>query len=205
MKTKLRFAAVIAMTAALASGAEIGSGPYSGPFGLQRGMTAGQIEALVGHLKPSDANDCFDSAIVPRPHAAFESYLLCISPTQGLLKIIALGVDIRTNSFGDQIRSAFDLLETALTTAYGDSRGLKRLQEGSIWTDPQYWMMGLLKKEREHLAIWNGPSVTSKGIYAIVLEVKASSSEKAYIKLVYEFAGWNEYVDSKRAQAGKVF
>ena len=73
-----------------------------------------------------------------------------------------------------------------------------------VWTKAAAiaeWTMGLLKRERELFALWNKDTRFS----GIVLESVALSQEVGYLKLSYEFNGWERYVESKRAAQNKVF
>jgi hypothetical protein len=77
------------------------------------------------------------------------------------------------------------------------------LRAGSIWKEPEDWMMGLLKDERTLVAVWE--KALPNRIHDVVLKAGALSREKGFHKLTYEFDGWNEYVDALRKKAGTVF
>ena len=70
----------------------IGSVFAQGPFGFERGMAREQITKLVGG-KPAKTNSdiVWETDKSPIPNSHFESFTLFISPTQGLLKVIAIG------------------------------------------------------------------------------------------------------------------
>ena len=138
----------------------------------------------------------------PKPHPAFEDYVLVFSPAQGLLKIGAFGKDIETTVFGTELRSAYQEMKVALAAAYGTPRAVEYLPSGSIWKEPEDWMMGLLKKERTISALWEG--ALKNNLNDIVLEALASSQTKGYLELTYEFVGWGAYLDSKRAKSNTV-
>jgi hypothetical protein len=177
----------------------------SGPFGLRRGMTQEQVIQVVGKGAVKEAkDDTLELLTVPKPHPAFEFYQLIFSPTGGLLKIIAYGNDITTNGFGERVHDSFIEIRDAISEVYGQPEGtLDFLKAGSIWNEPEYWMMGLLKEERTLATNWQ--KALPNRIYGIVLDAKALSTEKGFLHLVYEFDGWNEYVDAKKAKAGTVF
>jgi hypothetical protein len=176
--------------------------PHTGPFGFWYGMTKEQAIALTGKDSIKGVkDDSIEFTKAPKSHPAFESYTLIFSPTQGLLKIIAYGNDISTTVFGSEVRSKFEDMKEALTATYGRPQVIDHLPSGSIWKEPEDWMMGLLKKERTLAADWTTDKYNLMGI---VLEAKALSREKAFLILVYEFQGWNQYVDAKAAKANTV-
>jgi hypothetical protein len=179
----------------------------SGPFGLRKGMTQQQVIEIVGKsaVKETKGDDTLRVLTVPKPHPAFEFYSLIFSPTEGLLKITAYGNDIRTNGFGEKVHDSFSEIRGALSDTYEKPDGdMDFLQSGSIWKEPEDWMMGLLKEERHLASIWQNRPLPNH-IHDIEIEAKALSQEKGYIILTYEFDGWDAYVDAKKKQAGTVF
>jgi len=150
----------------------------------------------------------------PKPHPAFQEYWLSISPEQGTLKILASGVVIKTNGFGRELHQQFVEIRDAISGVYG-TPGSKAdlLLPGSLWTQPQYWMMGLLKKERSLSALWlSAKSYPDKSVLelpndisTIFLNAVALSAEEGYLQLGYEFDGWDAYVNAKKAKQNKAF
>ena len=92
----------------------------AGPFGFEYGMTKQQVIALVGQdaVKKTTA-DALEVTTAPKPHPAFESYILIISPARGLLKIVAIGNTIRTNPFGSEVQQGFATLQSLVVNNYG--------------------------------------------------------------------------------------
>lgn len=131
--------------------AEIGSGP----FGLPMGATLTQLKVVDKLVPVPNVPGSYLVRAVPKPHGAFESYVLAISETSGLCKIAAIGKDIESSSFGTEIQSAFAALDQALQEKYGNRKNFDFLRAGSIWDEPKDWMMGLLKKERVLSSYWD--------------------------------------------------
>jgi len=177
----------------------------AGPFGFERGMTKEQIIALVGNYAVKQTND--DALLLtraPKPHPDFDQYMVTISPERGLLKISAIGITIQTNRYGTVLKAAFDEVRTAVASTYGPpSKDFNFLRSGSIWNEPEDWMMGLVKEERVLASYWD--KELPNHIVGIVLEANTLSTEKGYLVLRYEFAGFSEYAGAKKAKAGKVF
>jgi len=192
-----------------------------GPFGFEKGMTKEQVIQLVGPTAViKNADDELNLKTAPHPHPAFEEYDLLFSPTQGLLKVVAIGVQIQTNSFGESVKSNFLTIQNGISQVYGHpSDSFDFVQAGSIWTDARDWMMGLLGKERSLYTYWASrlamsgiPSLTADkaldlphSIRLITLEAYALSTSTGFVGLNYEFVGWNEYVQSRTAKQNNVF
>lgn len=186
---------------------------YAGPFGLERGMTKAQIIQLVGRSAViADKTDALEGSdltlsTVPKPYKEFERYILVISKSDGLLKVLAVGRDFDTSADGEQLRDHYSALLNLLSSSYSSpTESFDFLKDGSIWTDAQDFTMGLLKQDRTLESYWvasKGPALKDS-ISAINLSANASSRTAGYINLGYEFAGWDAYVDRLKAQEGSV-
>lgn len=206
---KTREPLYLAATIALMAGA-LGAQqrPVHEPFGFHRGMTRAEVIKAVGAASidtKHSQGDFLSVSTAPKPYSAFEAYNLWFSPSQGLLKISAIGKTIQTNRFGEQIRVAYGEISKALRATYGEPEVLDFLKTGSIWKEPEDWTMGLLKEEREYSEYWSKYSLKLADMSGIVLEALALSDERGYLIVSYEFEGWEEYVEAKKADAGKVF
>jgi len=130
-------------------------------------------------------------------------YVLRISPTVGLCAIGASGKTIESNSFGEQIRTAFDNVRQSLESRYGAPTSVTdELTEGSIWHDPQDFMMGLYKQERQLRARWSDRN-TGDGLRTILVSAAALTSSTAFVTLNYWFDNFDQCkaeTDSQKAQ-----
>lgn len=165
--------------------------PAEGPFGLEAGLTQKNIEDMIGaNLKPlPDSVNLYTSDTLPKQNADFEMYGLLISPKAGLCQIRAVGKNIDTDSYGLALKSRFEDLSSSLSSLYGKAETTDLVLEGSIWKEPQDWMMGLNKKERFLSATWKGTKETplKNNIDTISIEARANSSSKGYVYLQYSF------------------
>jgi hypothetical protein len=179
----------------------------AGPFGFEYGMSKQQVVGSVGKTAvEKDEGETLTLSTAPKPHSAFEKYMCVISPTKGLVKVVALGIDIQTSGTGSELSSSFGEIAAALTANYGEpEKKFDFLHAGSIWSEPQDWMMGLLKLDRTLEYFWSVDSASHAHVEHLVLEAKAISSEKGYLVLSYEFEGFAQYAAEKRAQKDKVF
>jgi hypothetical protein len=109
--------------------------------------------------------------------------MFVISPKQGLCKVGATGLTVDTGSGGSDLRMVFERIAGRLATKYGDpEHSFDFLQAGSIWREPNEWMMALKLKERVLANSWTG----SDGV-VILLQANALSSNKGWVSLSYEF------------------
>jgi hypothetical protein len=123
---------------------------------------------------------------------------------KGLLKVVASSNNIDTNDFGEALKDKFEQIQAGLSKAYGPGKSYDFLQAGSIWNEPQDWMMGLLKHERTLATYWE-LSARQDHVTTIALEAVALSREKGYISLGYEFEGFEQYMDKKKEKQDNVF
>lgn len=158
---------------------------FAGPFGLEMGMTLKEI----GGVAESLGNGKYKLSNVPKPHSAFEDYIVQVSPNGGLCWIKAVGKDISTSCYGTELKSEFMDLVNKLEKAYGNYKLYDFLLPGSIWDELKDWMSGLIKKERTLAASWSEEdnSTLSNNIKDIVIAAQPLSREKGYITIDYTF------------------
>lgn len=157
----------------------------AGPFGLEKGMSLKDI----GGKPEKVGHGIYKLSSVPKPHSAFEAYVVRIAPKGGLYWIKAIGKDIATSAYGLELKSAFSEMEEKLGATYGKHKTMDFLMPDSIWDEPNDWMMGLIKKERILAAIWEkseGSSLPSD-IESIGLIASPSAGDKGYIAIEYSF------------------
>jgi len=157
----------------------------AGPFGLEKGMSLKEI----GGKSEKIGHGVYKLSSVPKPHSAFEAYIVKVAPKGGLCWIKAIGKDIATSSYGIDLISAFSEMEEKLGATYGKHETMDFLMPGSIWNEPNEWMMGLIKKERVLAALWEkseGSSLPSD-IEQIGLIASSISCDKGYIAIEYSF------------------
>ena len=166
----------------------------SSQFGLNMGETKEDISNKGVSLK-DDGNYWYTTKDLPKGNSKLTKYDLLITPKSGLCKIYSYTDVIYSNSFGNQLKSEFEFFEKALTKKYGDNEKYDFVQSGSIWNDTQYWMMGLLKKERYLTAFWskkNGSNLPQNNIKNITVNASATSNDEGYIYIAYEFLNIKE-------------
>ncbi len=179
---------------------------FAGPFGLDMGMSLEQLRSLTGE-NPELIRGDFYEINPPNGHDMFESYLVQVSPKYGVVMIKAIGKDITTNGHGTQLKSAFNNLVASIERTYGKYEKIDYLLRGSIWDEPEDFMMGIVREDRYLLASWGNEagSTLPADISLIGVVVSASSSSKGWINLEY-YSPNKELADNeKQAEQDAVF
>jgi hypothetical protein len=161
-----------------------------GPFGLTAGISKQSIEKAAGPLTAIDGQPyIYATKKVPNPLTHFENYGLEILPKAGLCQIRAIGVDVTTSSHGIELVAKFNELAKLLEAGYGKYERGDFLRRGSIWKEPEDWMMGLVKKERVLQGAWGESegSTLKNQVKQILLTAVATRSDRGYLTLQYKF------------------
>lgn len=165
--------------------------PGEGPFGLEPGLSKKNIEDMTGEeLKPYEGvPNLYTIKSPPKKNAEFEGFGLLISPKSGLCQIRALGKNVDTDSYGIALQSKYKELLDSLSSIYGKPKSTDLLLSGSIWKEPQDWMMALNKKERFLSAQWAGSPATplKNKLVMVSMEARANGSGEGYVYLQYDF------------------
>ena len=169
-------------------------GPVTdGPFGLVMGTSLAELTAELGEPAPAATPGFFTLPEVPRPHSKLDTYVVRVSPSHGLCLVRAVSAPITTSGHGIELRSAFKNLEVQLAKAYGepDTR-TDRVLEGSLWDEPDEFVMGLLKKERQLQTAWNAADgeALKDGVVEILLNGSAERTDTGRVDVQYRFANY---------------
>lgn len=158
-----------------------------GPFGLRMGMQPTEV----GKPASNPQNGVYIYSRLPIPFSRADEYLLLFGQKSGLCKVVASGVTKDTSVYGSELKSEFTDIRDALVSKYGGSKNdYDFLKTGSIWDDPQDWMMALLKKERVLASAWE---FTGRGdeVANLMLKANALGTNKGYVTIAYEFSNFS--------------
>jgi hypothetical protein len=156
----------------------------NGPFGLKMGMSLEQISNEYELL----SHGIYRLLSVPKPHSEFVDYIVRVSPTYGLYWIKAIGRTIATSSHGIDLKVSFERMMEKLKISYGEVSIQDFLLAGSIWSDSNDFMMGLLQKERSLYAVWDKTNLSDKNdLITVFLGAQAVDRNSGYIVLEYSF------------------
>ena len=173
-------------------------------FGLKKGMTVEQVRALeFGKLeKVRDTSEEIWEVKNPQMPKGAGIAMFIIVPGKGLLKA-GFFWNIETNAYGDAIKQKFRELKNILSEKYGTGQTIDFLKQGSIWTQPQYWMNALVDKDR--MLFWYSDKGLTNELTYVFVEAVGTTSRKGHINLGYEFQGWVEYVNARDKQDASQF
>ena len=158
----------------------------AGPFGLEMGQLLTQIDKDAKQAAPN----VYTTSKVPKPHSAFELYALKVGPKSGLCWVKAIGKDIGTSAYGIELKSEFNAMKGKLEKAYGKHETTDVLLPGSIWNEPDEFMMAMIKKQRFLMAIWEGEkgSTLSDNLDSVGLLANPGGRDKGYLSIEYSFS-----------------
>lgn len=156
-----------------------------GPFDLWMGMKAEHISFPLEEISPFK----FRATEVPKPHSAFEGYILQIAPNEGLSWIKTIGKNIDTSVYGIELKTSFEAMEKKLSATYGAPKMHDFLMHDSIWNEPKDWMQSLLSRERVLGALWSVETDAKLGdwLSSVFLSAVPVDTTSAFISIEYEF------------------
>lgn len=180
---------------------------FASPFGLSKGMTLEQVKEACGGREPVKIDDGLYYIVPSKQHPYFVRYAAWVDEKEGLNYIKAIGKDIDTNSYGFELKSKFDSLETYLSKTYGKCNRMDFLMPGSIWDDLDDWMYALEKKERCLMSSWERKygSTLPEELETVYLGAEGESSDSGYIVLEYEFTNHEAVSNAKKESEDSVF
>jgi hypothetical protein len=179
---------------------------FSGPFGLDMGMTLDQIKSKTGK-SPELIQDDLYRVVPPNTNNLFESYTVQVHSRYGIYSIRAIGKGITTTGYGRDVKNTFDNLIASIEKTYGKYKKYDFLESRSIWDEPDDFMMGLVKKERYLSAFWDKEegSTLPNDISEISVVAYGQSSSKGYVILSYNSPNRKIIDEEKKAAQDSVF
>lgn len=127
---------------------------------------------------------------VPKPHPELEAYVVKYARGVGICSVGAIGKTIRNDKYGFTTKERVDTIAKQLKRKYGvETKKYDRLFTGSIWDEPDDWMMGVLKQERFYGYVWSTEDgfkpvaeVAKIGVFAT-----AVANDAGFVKLEFYF------------------
>lgn len=171
-----------------------------GPFGLSMGMSQDDM----GPLEPMDSPLLFMAEQVPVPSSHFDMYVVMMGEKAGLCAVRTITDPIDTNRFGHALTREFEKLQDALAERY-NNEGTKvdLVMPGSLWDEPQDFMMGLRRDDRKLVTLWeanDNTAMAAANLSTITLEAKALTRSKGVLVLQYEFENMTQCREESRQQ-----
>ena len=165
----------------------------AGGFGIELGKSPSEYgcQAMSGSIG-------YFSCEAPKPHSAFEQYVVKASESHGICWIKGVGKDISDNGYGSSTLAKHAELKSVLSKAYGEiSETTDFVLPGALWSEADEWLMAIDKKQRFYSVNWSDLKVPSKPkLKQIYLGVGATGNAKGWLTLEYYS---KDYEDCKTA------
>lgn len=200
MKLKVLVAAC-ALLAPLATNAQ----SWTGPFGLQMGLSVQDLESAIPDLKRL-APDSYTFTKAPHPYPGITHYAVDIGSTTGVCKISAMAV-VDSPSSGDAVKSKFNELKKSITSKYGNATAsYDVLRQGSDWDDLGEWMTSLAVGDRTLSSYWIGREDLKNSLTlppdmsGISLSANGASATRAAVIISYEFTNFETCANEAKSR-----
>lgn len=178
----------------------------AGPFGINMGDSIEKIESETGVAAVSQGPDIY-TITPPKTHPLFELYAVFANEEHGVYLVKAISKSIDTSVYGTELKSEFMKITESIGRTYGKYDLYDQLNRGSIWDEPNDFMMGLIKKERFLFASWDTDSGAqfNEGITGIYLAASPINQTSGMLILEYHFSNKDVAEKSKKAKEDSVF
>jgi len=158
---------------------------FGGPFGFDIGKNLSDYSGV--DFSKQEKKSWYIAKNVPTPNKLMDMYVLRTTDSSGICFIKGISNTIKTSKYGTELNSQYENVRGAIKKKYQAEYKEKKtnfLQSGSLWDDSQYYMMGLLKKDRYKYSEFTAKDSTSQ-IQSIFIVQSALSTESGYISIEY--------------------
>lgn len=180
----------------------------AGPFGLEMGWTLAQCEeakALPVLVGSDRGVPKYLVCAPPKRHPAFDLYSIYIDASCGVFRILADSKYTDTPRDGSALQMMYASVRKQLAAAYGEPfSDIDHLDEGSIWTGRNDWMMGLLLGDRLMESFWVFKPGRDDGLMLIMLRLQAGGVDWGWLSIEYcseDLLAVQARLDSEEAEA----
>lgn len=156
---------------------------WGGPFGFD--VTA---EPDPEHCKTlADTPLMYRCDTAPNLHPDFEVVVIKYHPDLGFCFLKGIGRETEDNSFGSRTKIKHEKISDQVSSVYGQpSRQIDTLLNGSIWDEPEDYMMALLRNERYRITVWE-TDATRHTFNKIGVMSNALNVDIGYVNIEYYF------------------
>lgn len=158
----------------------------AGPFGFEQGA----LPADYGCVKSK--SEGVYTCDAPKPHPAFETYVVQAEEAVGICWVKGIGLTIATSGSGTSLRSKAEEIAGQIASTYGKYTDTSNtVTIGSIWDKYEDWTMASLKQELIYFFQWKLTGAKQlNNVETIFVSAKASGKNEGYP--IVEFAFTNE-------------
>lgn len=145
----------------------------------------------------------------PRPHPAFEYYVIQYVEGIGACAIWGIGKSVSDDSFGHETRKIVDVLSGQLATKYGKGRKWDFLKDGSTLNEPEEWLKGIERGDRRYGYVWEPIGGFEPVGNVEFIEIRARASVflgyYGYVHLLFHLKTFDECEKKIKEEAAKSF
>ena len=154
----------------------------AGPFGFSNESAPNST-----HCSQMDDPMWYKCNSAPKAHSDFDYYIIQYHSDLGVCFLKAVGKDIKTNSFGSQLTAQTDKIKNQISSKYGSPTNVvDQLMTGSIWNEPEDFMMSMVQKDRLFYIEWEVD--TSKNVFeSIAITRTALGTDEGYVNVEYYY------------------
>ncbi|WP_162620538.1 hypothetical protein [Limimaricola cinnabarinus] len=176
----------------------VASGVAAGPFGIEMGGSASDLDLAEEGNKPS-----LNQA--PNPHPLFKEYAVWHTEGLGICRVVAISEPYGNDRYGSGVKRDFERVSEALSQKYGSGNRVDFLKSGALWDEPQDWVMSLRQNERTFGQEWSSVESDGEAYDYIQLWVDGVSSDTTLLILEYRGKDFNDCVVEIDGQQDTVF
>ncbi len=155
-----------------------------GPFGVEMGTPA----ATYHYCRPAANPGWYECTQLRHGHPSFSRYEIEASPNTGVCSVLAIGNTIENDRYGVALKQEAASIARQIAEQYGlYDRINDELSSGSIWSDPQDWMIGLKKNERTFAYLWNDDGSRPNHVSSISVVAFGASEDSGFIAVHFNF------------------
>jgi hypothetical protein len=175
---------------------------FAGPFGIEKGMSLAQVKAVCKTAPEYLDGDLY--IISPlKTHDQFDMYAVRIDDDYGVYWLKAVSRDIHTNSHGNELLGAFNIIVSSIEKTYGNCEKIDK-KEGYAGNEPSLFMHALREGARVVAALWtreNESKLPDDISFIIIVISPHDYLDIGTVMLEYNFSNY----DAVQAKADTVF
>lgn len=158
---------------------------FGGPFGFD--IEKNLVDYPSVEFTKQEEKSWYIAKNVPTPNKLMELYVVRATESSGICFIKGVSKTIKTSKYGTELNTQYENVRSSLVEKYKPNYKEKKtnfLQSGSLWDESQYYMMGLLKKDRFKFSKFTARDQTNQ-IQDIFILQSALGTESGYISIEY--------------------
>lgn len=156
---------------------------FAGPFGLEFGWTAAELEENCIYAEHMITQGSMNGYLInpPNPHSELKMYVVFVDDEYGLYLIRALTASCYTEH---NVRWSYDMLKNQLSSVYGEPEEVDEIEWNSDWKGSDNFLRSIFYGDRILLSVWQ-PAYAEGSAKDIYLTVMPGTETEARVDLEY--------------------